>query len=184
LPFVEDMQKVPVSPYGVSKLAAENYVRVFSEVYGLDTVSLRYFTVYGPRMRPDLAISIFTERALNNEDIEIFGDGEQTRDFTHVEDIVRAQNICFEKRVGGGECFNIGSGERITVNELAKKIIKITGSDSKIFHTNAREGDARHTWADVSKAEEKLGWNPKYSLQEGLENFINWIKNSRKKSPR
>jgi len=96
----------------VSKLAAENYVRLYNEIHGVPTVSLRYFTVYGPRMRTDLAISIFIEKALAGEEIEIFGDGEQTRDFTYIEDIIKAQNICLEKKVGGGQAFNIDSGEK------------------------------------------------------------------------
>lgn len=176
LPFKEDARKLPVSPYGVSKLAAENYVRVYSEVYDLPTVSLRYFTVYGPRMRPDLAISIFTRRALKGKKIEIFGDGEQTRDFTYIKDVIKAQNLCLKERVGGGETYNIGSGEGVTINELAEKIIEMTDSESQIIHTNPRRGDMRHTWADISKAEEELGWNPDYDLEKGLEEFVRWCK--------
>jgi len=174
VPYKENNLKLPVSPYGVSKLAAENYVRVYNEIHGLNTVSLRYFTVYGPRMRPDLAISIFTKRTLNNETIEIFGDGEQTRDFTYIDDIVRAQEKCLEDRATGE--YNIGSGERITINELAEKIKEITNSSSSIKHTEKRKGDARHTWADISKSKEQLGWEPKYSLEEGLRKTINYFK--------
>jgi len=122
-----------------------------------------------------LAISIFAERALKGEDLEIFGDGKQTRDFTHVEDVIDAQNLCLEGRVGGGEAFNIGSGERVTVEELAEKIIELTDSDSEVVHTDPRRGDARHTWADVSKAEEELNWSPRYGLEEGLKSFIGWV---------
>ncbi|KXA97111.1 UDP-glucose 4-epimerase [candidate division MSBL1 archaeon SCGC-AAA259I09] len=179
LPFEENAVKIPVSPYGVSKLAAENYVRIYNELHELPTVSLRYFTVYGPRMRPDLAISIFTERALKGKEIEIFGDGKQTRDFTYINDIVRAQNECLEKGMGDGKAYNVGSGERVTVNELAEKIIEQVDSGSGLKHTDPRKGDARHTWADTSKAEEKLGWKPRYGLEEGLEKFIDWYREER-----
>ncbi len=177
LPFKEGSRKIPVSPYGVSKLAAENYVRVYSEIYGIPTVSLRYFTVYGPRMRPDLAISIFTRRALKGEKIKVFGDGEQTRDFTYIEDIVDAQNLCLERKVSDGEAYNIGSGESISVNELVDRIRNLTESDCEVVHTQQREGDARHTWADVSNAEKELGWEPVYDLGRGLEEFIEWFRN-------
>lgn len=179
LPFEENAKKLPVSPYGVSKLSAENYVRVYNEIHGIPTVSLRYFTVYGPRMRPDLAISIFTENAMNNEEIEIFGDGNQTRDFTYIKDIINAQNLCLEKRIGNGESFNIGSGERININQLAEKIIELTNSKSKIVNSDPRKGDARHTWADVSKTKKKLGWVANYNLEKGLKKYIRWGKGNK-----
>jgi len=170
LPFDEVHPKTPVSPYGVSKLAAEHYCRVFNEVYGLRTTSLRLFTVYGPRMRPDLAISIFTRRALNNETIEIFGDGKKTRDFTYIDDVVEA-NMKAIKR-GDGEEYNIGSGKRISVIELAEKIIDIIQSDSKIIFTNPIKGDAEHTWANIRKAKKELGWEPKIDIYVGLRRYI------------
>lgn len=179
LPFREDAKNIPVSPYGVSKLAAENYVRVYNELHDIPTVALRYFTVYGPRMRPDLAISIFTEKALKGEDLVIFGDGEQTRDFTYVRDVIEAQNLCLEERVGTGEAFNIGGGKRVTINSLAQKIIEKTGREPKIVHKGPRKGDAEHTWADISKAEDKLGWSPDYDLEKGLEEFVEWYRDRR-----
>lgn len=179
LPFSEESEKVPVSPYGTAKLAAENYVRLYGEIYGLPTVSLRYFTVYGPRMRPDLAISIFTKNALNGQKIEIFGDGKQTRDFTYISDVIEAQKLCLENKIDEGKAYNIGSGERIKINKLAEKIVEKTDSKSKIVHKEPRKGDAKHTWADTSKAKEELGWSPSHTLEEGLEKFIKWYREER-----
>jgi len=176
LPFDESHPRRPVSPYGVSKLAAEEYCRVFSELYGLKTVSLRYFTVYGPRMRPDLAISIFTRKALANEPITIFGDGTKTRDFTYIEDIVRANLIAMQKGEGP---YNIGGGHRVSIQTLAEKIIEITGSASEIRYADTVKGDAEHTFADTKQAERDLGWRPQVSLEEGLRRYAAWVSNSR-----
>lgn len=175
LPFDEDHPKMPSSPYGVSKLAAEQYCRVFSELYGLATTSLRYFTVYGPRMRPDLAISIFTRKALGNEAIEIFGTGEKTRDFTYIDDIVEATLLAMNR--GDGQGYNIGSGNRITISELVQKIVNITNSKSRIIHTQSQKGDAEHTWANIEKAKSELGYAPKTNLEDGLRKYINWYSN-------
>ncbi|CAG0957967.1 UDP-glucose 4-epimerase [Methanosarcinales archaeon] len=172
LPFDEGHPNVPVSPYGVSKLAAEHYCRVFSEIYGLKTISLRYFTVFGPRMRPDLAIHIFTKKALNNEPIEIFGDGEKTRDFTYIDNIVES-NILSMKR--GSGAYNIGGSERVSVNDLARKIVEIVGSNSEIIYSAAVKGDAEHTWADVSKARKEFGYVPRIGLDEGLKEYVQWV---------
>ncbi|MCQ1536886.1 SDR family oxidoreductase [Methanosarcina sp. KYL-1] len=177
LPFDENHPNQPVSPYGVSKLLAEHYCRVFEELYGLKTVSLRYFTVYGPRMRPDLAISIFTKAALKNKPITIFGNGEKTRDFTHVDDIVRANLICMEK---GSGVYNIGAGNSISINELARKIIEINKSKSTIFYADPVKGDAEHTLASSEKAWKELGWKPEVTVKEGLERYAKWMSNSRK----
>ncbi len=174
LPFSENEQKKPVSPYGVSKLACEHYVRVFSELYGFKMTIIRPFTVYGPRMRPDLAIAIFTKNALKNEPITIFGDGNQTRDFTHVNNVVDANIRAMTK--GDAETFDIGTGRAYSVNDLIEKIIKITGSASKIIHTDKRQGDTQNTLADTSKAKKILGWEPKISLDEGLKDYTEWFK--------
>ena len=177
LPFDEEHPTNPISPYGVSKLAAEHYCRVFYEVYGLKTVNLRYFTVYGPRMRPDLAISIFTRNALRNEPIEIFGDGTYTRDFTYIDNIVDLNIKVLKNNSVNGETFNVGTGEQITVSGLAKKIIELTGSSSKVIFSNREEGDMEHTLANVGKAKRLLRYEPKYDLDEGLRLFIGWVKN-------
>jgi UDP-glucose 4-epimerase len=172
LPFDESHPTEPVSPYGVSKLMAEHYCRVFQELYDLKSVSLRYFTVYGPHMRPDLAIHIFMHRALRNEPIIIFGDGTKTRDFTYIQDIVQANIKAMNK---GSGVYNIGGGYNISVQQLAEKIKVIARSTSKIIYENAVKGDAEHTSADSKKAEKELGWLPKTTIDEGLEIYKKWI---------
>ena len=176
LPFDEKHPTQPVSPYGVSKLAAEHYCRVFYEVYGLPTVSLRYFTVYGPRMRPDLAISIFTRNMLNNEPITIFGDGNQTRDFTYIEDIVKVNMKLLDTNRANGKVMNIGSGNRISVNDLAKNMKEIIGSSFEIIYAEAQRGDARHTLADVRLAKELVGYESRIDIEDGLKRFVEWYK--------
>lgn len=176
LPFDEEHPTTPISPYGVTKLAAEHYCRVFTALYGLETVSLRYFSVFGPRMRPDLAISIFTRKAFAGEPIEIFGDGTKTRDFTYIDDIVEA-NMCAMRR--GCGLYNIGSGHRMTITSLAEAIIAATGSTSRIEYAPAVKGDAEHTCADTTKAQRELGWCPQVHLDRGLLRYIAWVLNSR-----
>jgi len=174
LPFDEAHPTMPVSPYGVSKLAAEHYCRVFFEVYGLPTVSLRYFTVYGPRMRPDLAIYIFTRKMPANEPITIFGNGEQTRDFTYIDDIVRVNLQLLDTDAADGYAMNVGGGHRITVNDLIAHLRKITGSMSEVVYSNKQKGDAEHTMADVGRARELVGYMPEVSIGEGLGRFVEW----------
>lgn len=172
LPFDEKHPTQPVSPYGVSKLAAEHYCRVFYDVYGLPTVSLRYFTVYGPRMRPDLAISIFTRKMLKNEKITIFGDGTQTRDFTYIDDIVQANKKLLDSSNADGKVMNIGSGNRISVNDLAMYLKEIIESSSDLIYAELQKGDAEHTLADVSLAKELLGYKSCVNIHEGLRRFV------------
>lgn len=169
LPFDEAHPTLPVSPYGVSKLAAEHYCRVFYEAYGLETISLRYFTVFGPRMRPDLAINIFTEKALKNETIEIFGDGEKTRDFTYIVNIIDANLLAMKEGIGE---YNIGGTERIGISQLAEKIIAIAESKSKVIYSDSLKGDAEHTWSDVGKAHNELGYIPRVGLEDGLSRYV------------
>lgn len=176
LPFDEKHPTQPVSPYGVSKLAAEHYCRVFYEVYGLPTVSLRYFTVYGPRMRPDLAISIFTEKMLKNEPITIFGDGEQTRDFTYIDDVVAINMKLLDTNRTDGVVMNIGSGNRISVNDLAKNLKEIVGSSSGISYADVQKGDAEHTLADVGLVKELIGYESSVKIEDGLKRFVKWYK--------
>lgn len=174
LPFDEAHPTMPVSPYGVSKLAAEHYCRVFYEVYGLPTVSLRYFTVYGPRMRPDLAISIFISKMLANEPITVFGDGEQTRDFTYIDDIVRVNRRLLETDAADGYALNVGGGQRITVNGLIAHLRKITASTSEVVYSDKQKGDAEHTMADVGRAMDLVGYRPEVSIEDGLSRFVEW----------
>ncbi len=173
LPFDEEHPKNPLSPYGVSKLAAEHYCDFFKEFHGLRVTSLRYFTVYGPRMRPDLAIRIFAEKALRGGALEIFGDGTRTRDFTFIDDGVEATMKALNR--GDGRSYNIGGGSRVSIGELAEKIITATGSNSKLVYSESVRGDAEHTWADNKRAQKELGWKPRVGLDVGLKRFIRWL---------
>ena len=175
LPMKENSLLKPVSPYGVTKLAAENLCYLYYKNYGVPTVSLRYFTVYGPRQRPDMAIHKFVKVILNDGEILIFGDGEQTRDFTFVDDAVEA-NILAAESDSGGRVFNIGGGSRISVNDLIKLIEDTVGKKANIKYEEKQKGDVKDTWADVSKAKADLGWTSKVEIDEGLKKFVDWWK--------
>jgi UDP-glucose 4-epimerase len=167
LPLREDMTPMPKSPYGLHKYVSEQYCRVWSEVYGLETVSLRYFNVYGPRMNPDgayaLAIGKFLKQRREGKPLTIWGDGTQTRDFTHVRDVVRANLLAMEsKKVGKGEAINIGAGRNFSVNELAKLIGGPTAHEPPRL-------EPHDTLADNSLAKKLLGWKPEVALEEGIE---------------
>lgn len=174
LPLDEDHPTLPISPYAVSKLVAEHYCRVFYEINDLPTVSLRYFTVYGPRMRPDLAIPIFTKSIMKGERPIVFGDGEQTRDFTYIDDIVQGNLRLLENSNADGQILNIGSGKRLTVNKLLVLLKNVLDADMKPKYTNEMKGDAKHTLANVDKAKLLIGYEPKTHIEEGLRNFIKW----------
>ena len=174
LPYDNDHPTEPVSPYGASKLAVEHYMRVYNEVYGLPTVSLRYFTVYGPRMRPNMAISNFVSRCMRGESPEIYGDGKQTRDFTYVEDIVEANHRLLTDDSADGEIMNIGSTDNIDIATLAEVVRDAIDPSLEIIHTEARDGDAEHTHADISKATELIGYEPTRDIRTGVAEFIEW----------
>jgi len=176
LPYDEAHPTTPVSPYGASKLAAEHYVRVYNEVYKLPSVSLRYFTVYGPRMRPNMAFTNFVSRSIHAESPIIYGDGNQTRDFTYVGDVVDANRRLLDTDAADGEVLNIGSTDRIMIEELARVIRDEIDPTVEIVKTDRREGDTKHTHADVSKANELIGYEPKISIEEGANNFIQWYR--------
>ncbi len=173
LPFDENHPNLPVSPYGATKLVAEHYARIYQELYGMETISLRYFTVFGPRMRPDLAINIFTHAAHRNETININGDGSKTRDFTYISNIVEGNMAVMHK---GSGIYNIGSGVRVSIKELAEKIIAITDSKSHIMFRDTVMGDAIHTLADISKAEKELDYRVDVDLDEGLRRYVDWVR--------
>ena len=151
---------------------AEHYCRVYEELYGLKSVSLRYFTVYGPGMRPDLAIHIFTSQALKNEPLIIFGDGNKTRDFTYIDDIIDANMLAIKN---GSGVYNVGGGHRVSIQELAEKVIEITHSSSQIIYKEPVPGDVIHTSANTDLIRKELGWNPKTTLEEGLMRYIEWV---------
>jgi UDP-glucose 4-epimerase len=176
LPYDEDHPTTPVSPYGVSKLATEQYARTYSEVYGLPTVSLRYFTVYGPRMRPNMAITNFVSRCLHGEPPVVFGSGEQTRDFTYVTDIRRVNEQLLTDDSADGEIMNVGSTDNIDIQTLAKVIRDEINPSLNIVYDDPRKGDAEHTHADVSKANELLGYEPTINIREGVRKFIDWYR--------
>ena len=176
LPYDEDHPTTPVSPYGVSKLATEQYARVYCEVYGLPTVSLRYFTVYGPRMRPNMAMTNFVSRCLHGESPIIYGDGKQTRDFTYVEDVRRVNEQLLTDDGADGEIINVGSTDTIDILTLAEVIRDEIDPTLDIEFGDAREGDAEHTHADVSKANELLGYEPTVDIREGVAKFIDWYR--------
>ncbi len=178
LPIDEKHPTNPSSPYGVSKLAAEHYCRVFASVYGMQVLCLRYFSVYGPRGRPDQVIYAFAQRIANGMKPTIFGDGEQTRDFTYVSDIVDATILAMEKEVKSGEVFNLGHGSKITINELAHRVISGMKKDPDSFtpiYEEKSKGDFPDTEANNEKAKYILGWNPRVTVDEGLKVFFDWF---------
>lgn len=179
LPYDESHPTTPVSPYGVSKLAAEQYTRVYYEVYGLPTVSLRYFTVYGPRMRPNMAISNFVSRCLNGKPPVVYGDGSQTRDFTFITDVVTANNALLGTDAADGRVMNIGSTSTITIRELAERVRDQLAPDLELTYGERHDADAEHTHADVSLANELLGYDPAVSIGEGIDLFIEWYRANR-----
>ena len=178
LPKVEDLPTVPASPYGTSKLAAEHYCRVFNKVYGLKTVSLRYFNVYGPRQPYGPysgVIILFIGRALRGEPPTIFGDGDQTRDFTHVDDVIQANLLASKPQAPFGEAINIGAGRQTPINTLAQIILELTGrTDLTPVYTSPRIGDIKHSLADISLAKKLLGYEPRVSLHQGLAKLVKW----------
>jgi UDP-glucose 4-epimerase len=171
LPLRENMIPKPKSPYALQKLIGEEYCRLFYELYGLPTVSLRYFNVYGPRISLEgaykLVIGVFLKQKMANEPLTIEGDGEQTRDFTHVRDVVQANILAAESnKVGKGEVINIGAGRNHSINKIASLI------GGKTINLPPRKGDIRHTLADNTLARELLGWQPEINIEEGIEELL------------
>jgi len=164
----------PVSPYGVTKLAAEHLTLLYTRNFGIPAVSVRYFTVYGPRQRPDMAFSRFMQAMTAGEDIEVFGDGEQTREFTYVSDAVDGTIKASTADVVG-QIFNLGGGSRVTVNKVLATLEEISGLSVRRQNLPAAPGDPRHTGASINLARERLGWEPRVSLREGLARQWEWF---------
>jgi UDP-glucose 4-epimerase len=179
LPKREDMTPHPLSPYAVSKLAGEQYLRVFSEVYGLRTVSLRYFNVFGPRQDPTsqyaAVIPNFITRILKHEPPVIYGDGEQTRDFSYVKDVVQANIRAMESDAQG--VFNVAYCQRINLKELAATIMELTGITVPLTFDPPRPGDVRDSLADITRAKQAFGYSPEYTVKSGLKETIAWYRN-------
>src|SRR5262245_14982864 len=177
MPMREDALPQPVSPYGVSKLAAEQLCHLYFVNHGVPTVALRYFTVYGPRQRPDMGFNKFLKATLLGKPITVFGDGEQTRDFTFVEDAVKA-TIAAATRGTPGRVYNIGGGSRVTVNHVLDIIGRVTGRKPIVSVEHDQKGDMRHTYADTELARTDLGFAPSVTLEQGLAAELAWLKQS------
>ena len=180
LPKRETMLPAPLSPYAAAKLVGEYYCQVFTRVYGLDTVALRYFNVFGPRQDPTSpysgVISKFVTSLLSGEAPVIFGDGEQSRDFTYIDNVVDANLRAAESPAAAGEVMNVAIGERITLNQLLAELQQIIGTNLKANYAETRAGDVRHSLADISKAQRLLGYTPQVGLAEGLQRTVAWYK--------
>ncbi len=179
LPKYEDMRPEPLSPYAVAKLVGEYYCRVFTRVYGLETVSLRYFNVFGPRQDPTSqysgVISRFVTALIQGQRPVIYGDGEQSRDFTYISNVVDANMRAAGSAKAVGQVINVGNGIRVTLNNLVSKLKSLTGRDNiEAEYQDARKGDVRHSLADISRARELLGYEPRVDLEEGLRLTIDW----------
>ncbi len=173
-PMPEDGPLQPISPYGVTKLAAEHLARLYHLAHGLPTVSLRYFTVYGPRQRPDMAFHRFFRAILGGEELTLYGDGSQSRDFTYVDDVTEANLLAAELGEPGG-VYNISGGSRITVREVIRTMERITAKTARVVPRPGQSGDPHSTGGDSSRARARLGYAPRTSLEEGLERMAGWM---------
>ncbi|NVM36402.1 MAG: SDR family oxidoreductase [Candidatus Lokiarchaeota archaeon] len=177
LPKIESMPRIPISPYGVTKLTCESYMQVFHQVYGLNTISLRYFNVFGPRQQDSPysgVIAIWLGQIIKNKNLIIFGDGNQSRDFTYIKDVVQANILAAENKISG-EILNIAAGSPIKLLDLAKLMLKLTNKeDLGINFDLPRPGDIIHSFADISKAKEVLKFQPKYTQELGLRDYFEW----------
>lgn len=171
-PVAEDAPRRPASPYGLSKLAAEELINVYARERGLPATVLRYFTVYGPRQRPEMALARFIDAAIRRKPVEIFGDGLQIREMTYVSDVVDATVASLEARPGG--CYNVGGGLQASVNDMVQTVSQALGTPIETRYGPAAEGDVRSTWADTERARLGLGFEPRVGLQEGIEAQAKW----------
>jgi nucleoside-diphosphate-sugar epimerase len=174
------MAALPVSPYGLSKVAGEHYCRVWSHVYGLETVCLRYFNIFGPRQDPASpysgVISIFARKMIDGVAPTIHGDGEQSRDFNYVDNVVDANLAAMAAKKAAGEIYNIGTGRGVTVNELVATLNQVLGSDLQAEHGESRTGDVRTSVAAIDKARKELGYEPRVGFEAGLQQTVDWMR--------
>jgi UDP-glucose 4-epimerase len=175
IPMREDALPQPLSPYGVSKLAAEQLCYLYHVNYGVPTVSMRYFTVYGPRQRPDMGFHRFLRAAHRGEPISLYGDGEQTRDFTFVADAVSA-TVAAARQGEPGAVYNIGGGSRVSVNQVLAIVEQVVGRPLVLTREDAQKGDMRDTYADSSRARAAIGFAPAYRLDQGLQAEYDWLR--------
>ena len=180
LPKQEDMMPQPISPYAVAKLAGEKYCQVFTSTYGLETVCLRYFNVFGPGQDPQseysAVIPLFITAFLDGRQITIYGDGEQTRDFTYVDNVVHANLLAAEAKDAPGEVFNIACGDRISLNQMLDHLRTFTEMDVDVAHSASRPGDVKHSMADIESARKLLGYEPLVSVAEGLRRSVEYYR--------
>jgi nucleoside-diphosphate-sugar epimerase len=188
LPKVETMPENPISPYALSKLTGERYCVVFHRIYGLPTVCLRYFNVFGPRQNPhspySAVISRFIDMALDGLRPTVYGDGEQSRDFTYIDNVVDANLLACKVDAVDGMVFNIGTGERHTLNELLRSLLIIVGHKLDAVYMERRAGDVQHSQADIGKARRFLGYEPKVRFDEGLRRTVDWFRRKSLRSGR
>ena len=180
LPMKETHPSHPVSPYGVTKLDGENLCLLYGRSYGLPVVCLRYFTVYGPRQRPDMAFHRFIRAALDGTPVEVYGNGEQTRDFTFVDDIISA-NLAAMDYAGDHRVFNVGGGSRVTLNSALDVIGTHARAEMDVRYVDRQRGDVTHTRADISLAARELAYEPRIGLEEGVEREVDWIRSTYRK---
>lgn len=180
LPKVETMPSSPLSPYAVQKLASEHYCSVFARCYGLETISLRYFNVFGERQDPtsqySAAIPAFVTAILRDQSPKVYGDGEQTRDFTYIENVIQANLLAAAAPKTNGESVNIACGEHVSVNEIIRRINQLLGKNVTPKYLDSRSGDIKHSWADIGLANRLLGYKPVVLFSGGLQRAIDWYK--------
>jgi nucleoside-diphosphate-sugar epimerase len=175
LPTPEDLIPRPFSPYGMTKLSAENLCQLYWGNYGVPTVSLRFFSVYGPRQRPDMAFRIFSEAALRGDPIEIFGDGRQTRDFTYVADIIAAVRAAATAPAAPGGIYNVGGGDAVSLREAIDILEELAGKPVEVVNLPQEAGDVRDTGSDIRRARAELGYEPRTGLRAGLAAELEWV---------
>jgi len=176
-PLDEDHPKNPISPYAVSKLCGEHYCNYYFREYNLPVTSLRFYTVYGPRGRPDMAIRKFFNLMFQNKDITIFGDGTQLRDYTYISDIVKGLYLAAEKTESAGQAFNLGYSSPISVNDLVEKMYAISAKQKKVKYIKSQQGDVNITYSNTEKAKKFLNYHPQVNIDEGLKKTYEWQKN-------